>query len=143
MSARNLRKRTRSQAAKSSADEINDILAAAPFNKPTADITFRTCDGIVYLLHKSILSIASPFFEDMFSLTQPRNTDLTANPEAITITEDSQTFDTLLRHSYPVDRPKFSSLASLIPVLEAAIKYQISSTVSVLRGIVCNKHDIT
>ena len=135
MSAHNLKKRTRSRTAKSSANEVNDKLAAAPFNRPTADITFSTCDGVVYLLHKSILSIASPFFEDMFSLTQPPDGTDTASPdlETITITEDSQTFDTLLRHLYPVDRPRFLTLASLIPVLEAAIKYQISSTVSVLR----------
>ncbi|KAI0087579.1 hypothetical protein BDY19DRAFT_237718 [Irpex rosettiformis] len=108
------------------------VVASAPFNLPTADVTFRTHDGVEYRLHKAILSIASPFFNDMFSLTQPHGTDA-ANPEVIPITELSRTFDTLLRHCYPVDRPVFSTLASLIPVLEAAIKYQILSTVTVLR----------
>ena len=77
--------------------EAADI-AAAPFNRPSADVVFLTADNVEYHLHKIVLSLASPFFEDMFTLTQPSAGlfEAVANDERIRIAEDSETFG---RHS--------------------------------------------
>jgi hypothetical protein len=84
-------------------------VAGAPFNLPSADVAFQTADNVLFHLHKVILSIASPFFADMFSLAQPPpgpdEMPLSLDRDPIRITEDSQTFDRLLRMLYPVSNP--------------------------------------
>ncbi|KAI0738450.1 hypothetical protein C8Q80DRAFT_1275453 [Daedaleopsis nitida] len=69
----------------------------------------------------------------MFQLPQP---DLIPNPATsdsgstivrpvIDVSEDSATLDTLLRLVYPVKNPELVDIASIEPVLEAAIKYDM------------------
>ncbi|PSR86949.1 hypothetical protein PHLCEN_2v5297 [Hermanssonia centrifuga] len=101
-------------------------LAQAPFNIPSADAVLRTSDNVDFYVHKVILSIASPFFNDLFSLIQPSiNSDAKVIEEPIIISEDSQTLDSLLRLCYPVDDPVITDISLLGCVLEAAIKYQM------------------
>ncbi|KAI0789317.1 hypothetical protein C8Q75DRAFT_767559 [Abortiporus biennis] len=105
--------------------------AQPPFNDEDADVVLRTSDNVDFYIHKVILSIASPFFKDMFSLNQPQTT--LDGPAALTqknhpiihITEDSQTIDHLLRLCYPVDDPASGDLNHIGRVLEAAMKYQL------------------
>lgn len=42
--------------------------AASPFDDRNADVIFRSSDDIDFHVHKSILSFASPFFHDLFTL---------------------------------------------------------------------------
>ncbi|THG92564.1 hypothetical protein EW026_g8376 [Hermanssonia centrifuga] len=99
-------------------------VSEAPFNNLlSSDIVIRTSDNVDFHLHKAILSIASPFFNDMFTLPQPfpKSEDLTADP--IVVSEDSQTMDGLLRLCYPVDDPIMTDLHIVGNILEAATKY--------------------
>ncbi|KAI0642193.1 hypothetical protein C8Q79DRAFT_984553 [Trametes meyenii] len=41
------------------------------FVEPSADIVFCSSNKIHFKLHKILLSLASPFFTDMFNLPQP------------------------------------------------------------------------
>lgn len=120
-----------STAVDNTSDDV--VMADAPFNSSTADIVFRTPDKVDFRLHKLVLSLSSPFFNDMFSLTQPPALSST-DQETIPVTEDSKTFDLLLRFCYPVSDPQFSQLAVVVSVLEAAIKYQIQFVVDHLRA---------
>ncbi|KAI0698252.1 hypothetical protein BC835DRAFT_1413196 [Cytidiella melzeri] len=109
--------------------------AKAPFNLPSADVVFRTADNVEFHLHKPILSIASPFFNDMFSLTQPSEatTQTTPSHERVPITENSETFDGLLRLLYPVADPPLTDRILVEQMLEAALKYQLKEATDTLR----------
>jgi hypothetical protein len=110
-------------------------MAGAPFNLPSADVVFQTADNVLFHLHKAILSIASPFFADMFSIAQPPPDEihLPLDQGPVRITEDSQIFDLLLRMFYPVASPALTDRLRIEQMLEVALKYQIDDTIAVLR----------
>ncbi|TCD65665.1 hypothetical protein EIP91_002338 [Steccherinum ochraceum] len=108
--------------------------ARAPFHGPKADVVLRTCDDVDFYVHKLLLSLASSFFDQMFTLPQPyeatpsseaNNTISTpADLPIIPIAEDSQTLDYLLRLCYPVPDPvPATDLTVVAKVLEATLKY--------------------
>ncbi|KAI0698272.1 hypothetical protein BC835DRAFT_1269263, partial [Cytidiella melzeri] len=109
--------------------------ANAPFNLPNADVVFRTADNVDFHLHKNILSIASPFFNDMFSLTQPSKAKIqtTLSDEHIPITENSETVDGLMRLLYPIADPPLTDRVLIEQMLEAALKYQLEAATDTLR----------
>ncbi|KAJ7759154.1 hypothetical protein B0H16DRAFT_1313498 [Mycena metata] len=45
--------------------------APPPFDDPSADIIVRSAEGVDFHMHKLLLSLASPFFKEMFELPQP------------------------------------------------------------------------
>lgn len=71
-------------------------------NSPTADIILRSSGPkfVEFRTHRTILSIASPVFETMFSLPQPR---VDKSLPVCDLSEDANTIDALLRLIYPVD----------------------------------------
>ncbi|THH14762.1 hypothetical protein EW146_g5611 [Bondarzewia mesenterica] len=105
--------------------------ASPPFDEPGADIILRSSDDVVFRVYKNILSLASPFFKDLFSLPQPSPTaiDNTTSGEipVIPVTEDAETLDFMLRSIYPVRSPKIKKLSDLRFVFEASRKYQIET----------------
>lgn len=70
-------------------------LAAAPFGHAKADIILRSSGNIDFHVFKLFLSLASPFFETLFDITQPAQ--VSAEQEIkdglidVPITEDSKT----------------------------------------------------
>lgn len=106
--------------------------AAGPFDKRfNADVLFLTADNVRFYLHKSVLSVASTFFEGMFSLSQPAVTEMYTCDDLpiVEVPEDSLTLDNLLRYCYPVQEPAISNLPSLDRVLDAAIKYSLEAAI--------------
>ncbi|KAI0698250.1 hypothetical protein BC835DRAFT_677785 [Cytidiella melzeri] len=110
-------------------------VAQPPFDTRAADVIIRTSDKVDFHIYKAVLILASPFFGDMFSLTQPVATGQHSSTEPIPITENSQTFDCLMRLCYPVDESPFHTLSFLESVLAAAIKYQMRAAVNRCRNV--------
>lgn len=92
-----------------------------------------SCDDFKFHVRSSILSLASPIFNDMLSLPQPASVEkdevsapaVTSLP-SISLSETGEVIDLLLRYSYPVSTPRngidFDTLAS---VLSASEKYEM------------------
>ncbi|TFK92868.1 hypothetical protein K466DRAFT_581549 [Polyporus arcularius HHB13444] len=88
--------------------------------------------SINFLVHRCVLSTASPFFEAMLSLPQPnaeRNSDIPVIPMA----EDGSVVETILRHIYPLPNPPVETLDELAQMLEVARKYDFTSVSNHLR----------
>ncbi|KAF8904282.1 hypothetical protein CPB85DRAFT_982180 [Mucidula mucida] len=101
------------------------------FNSADADVVLVSCDGAKFAVHKCILSVASPFFKDMFSL--PQSSSSTQRNIDIECTETKDVLFVLLRFMYPVPNPSVASLDALVPLLEAARKFQLDYIVDELR----------
>ncbi|CCM06362.1 uncharacterized protein FIBRA_08619 [Fibroporia radiculosa] len=101
-------------------------VAASPFNRPDADVILRSSNGshFHFHVHRNILMMASPFFEDMFHLPVPHNENQTDRP-IIDVPEDSATLDILLRVCYPVAVPLITTVKQARSVLDAALKYDM------------------
>ncbi|KAJ7657355.1 hypothetical protein DFH06DRAFT_1473317 [Mycena polygramma] len=92
------------------------------FDAENADVILRTSDDVDFRVFKPVLSLASPFFKDMFGLPQDPTAD---EVQVITISEDSTVMDALLRFCYPCAAPDIRSLDKLHRVIEAMVKYQM------------------
>ncbi|KAK0243831.1 hypothetical protein EDD85DRAFT_805646 [Armillaria nabsnona] len=80
----------------------------------TADVILISCDNIRLYAHKFILSLASPFFKDMFALAQvPTDGTLPTVPMA----EDGESIGQILRFCYPVKDPSFEEISALHRVM--------------------------
>jgi hypothetical protein len=108
------------------------------FNAPDGDVVLRSSapHSTSFRVHRCLLAIASPFFQTMFELPQPASS---MNKGAIDLpvvdmVEDQHTLDALLRLIYPVARPQFATVDALVPVLAAAVKYEVSSAIEDLRA---------
>ncbi|KAI0688118.1 hypothetical protein C8T65DRAFT_746778 [Cerioporus squamosus] len=100
------------------ADSPSYVVGPPPFNQPTADITLRTPDRVDFHVHTPILSQASPVFADMFSLPQP----------------PAETLGTGSIPRRPVVDKRLGELDDIVPVLQAATKYEMEWPVSLLRN---------
>jgi len=111
-------------------------------------LTFTTYDGDIVLragpepdskhyfrVHKLVLSLASPVFNDMFTFPQPLNQ--TSNGQQLPIVDlldPPEVIDAILRHIYPgVEPPKIADIPTLTALLSAADKYNITSVYPVLK----------
>ncbi|KAJ7919686.1 hypothetical protein B0H13DRAFT_233593 [Mycena leptocephala] len=93
-----------------------------PFDAEKGDVILRTSDDVHFRVFKLILSLASPFFKDMFGLPQEAVAD---EVQVIPIPEDSSIADKLLRFCYPCAAPAIETLDELHAVIEAMMKYQM------------------
>ena len=109
--------------------------ASPPFDETSdGDVVLKSSDGALFRVHKVILSLASPFFRDMFSLPQAdAPPDGISNCHIIPFTESSEIIDTLLRVIYPNEDPDLKLVQEIEGVVEAAIKYDMQKCISVMR----------
>jgi BTB/POZ domain len=49
------------------------VHCSAPVSQHGSDVILRSSDHVDFYVYKIVLSLVSPFFEDMFSLPQPPN----------------------------------------------------------------------
>ena len=82
-------------------------------------------------IHKIILSVASTFFHDMFSLPQPATEDDTL--PIITVTESAEVFEVFLRLIYPIEPPAITSLQLVDDLFRLAEKYMANGVHAKLR----------
>ncbi|KAF8986376.1 hypothetical protein BDQ17DRAFT_1315427 [Cyathus striatus] len=109
-------------------------IAAAPFNNENgADLIIRSSDNVQFYVHKLILSLASSFFRDMFSLPQNEGGDCSGSLSTLEMSETSSTVDSILRLCYPVNDPAaINELVQAVGPLQAAIKYQMDEAINIM-----------
>lgn len=86
----------------------------------TGDCILRTRDGTVFKVVRSVLSLASPVFGDMFGL--PGDQD---QIPTIDVQEDPETMETLLELLYPQEPPNIASYDLAVKLIAACDKYFI------------------
>ncbi|KZT35185.1 hypothetical protein SISSUDRAFT_1051768 [Sistotremastrum suecicum HHB10207 ss-3] len=104
------------------------------FRYPDADLTIRSSDSTEFRVFKDILGNASPVFSDMF-LIGDRHAPMSSSnidTSVVELTETGKIIDALLRYIYPTVRPEFLSFSEALDVMEAAVKYDVKSAVSVM-----------
>ncbi|GJE92334.1 hypothetical protein PsYK624_084880 [Phanerochaete sordida] len=107
--------------------------ANAPFNNfesPEATVVLRSSDGVHFRTYKLVLALASEFFQGMLDLPQPPD----GQEMPIDMTEDGEVLDSLLRACYPTVQPYYTSLDDVIPVIQAAQKYEMPRVVADMRS---------
>ncbi|KAI0255774.1 hypothetical protein BJV78DRAFT_1279015 [Lactifluus subvellereus] len=112
--------------------ENTELLPSAPFDDTRADFILRSSDGMNFRVFKTILSLASPIFADMFNIPQPTSENLHDGLPFVTLSEDSKTLDLALRHLYPVRSPTRVELGDARVLAEFARKYQVDALESVI-----------
>jgi hypothetical protein len=69
---------------------------------PDANIIIRSSDLVYFRLHKSVLVLVSPFFEDLLSLPQPSDGETVDGLPVVQLSEDSELLNSLVSILYPV-----------------------------------------
>jgi hypothetical protein len=98
-------------------------MAIGRFDDPTADFVLRSGLPVTdFHVHRLLLSLASPFFDQMLSLPQPSPKELVKIP-VVEVSEAPEILQLLLQFVYPAPNPIIDDdLDILILVLHAAIK---------------------
>ncbi|KAF9458530.1 hypothetical protein BDZ94DRAFT_1325461 [Collybia nuda] len=88
------------------------------FNSLDADITFRSCDDILFKIHRKNLEVCTGGFP-------PSGFDTLG--EIVPLTESASTLEILFQYMYPVPQPDIRSFpfVTMAAVAEAAEKYQV------------------
>ena len=71
---------------------------------PDANIIIRSSDDVDFRLHKSVLALVSPFFEDLLSLPQPFDGETVDGLPVVQLSEDSELLNSLVSILYPARR---------------------------------------
>ncbi len=104
----------------------------SPLSFPDGDIILRSADGVDLRLHTTLLSVASPFFRDMFSLPQTSN-----EVQMIEMTEKADVLVAILRVIYPLEEPVPYPSKLALDVYKAADKLQITRVQPLARRRLC------
>jgi len=109
-------------------------MAIECFDDPTADFILRTSlPATDFHVHRLLLTLASPFFDQMLSLPQPSSKEPTKIP-IVEVSEAPEILQLLLQFIYPVPNPIIDDdLNTLILVLHTAIKYDVHPAIHDLR----------
>ena len=97
-----------------------------------ADVVIRAAGLLDFRAHKSILSLASPVFKEMFTIPQPPTDTPGILPHA-DVQDSPVTWANLLGIIYPMQNPVIDDLGDLESLLLAAQKYQMQSTIDVYK----------
>jgi hypothetical protein len=100
-----------------------------PFNDSRADVILQSSDGAHFRVFKIVLSLASPIFSDMFSMSLPTSQTPASDDEiqVVSVSENSEALDLSLRHIYPVQTPDALPLRDTSILAEFAHKYQVDA----------------
>ncbi|KAI0263387.1 hypothetical protein BC834DRAFT_887066 [Gloeopeniophorella convolvens] len=113
-----------------------------PFHRSDADIILRSSDSSDFRVHQAVLAISSTVFADMFALSKHHSSAETGPDEArdglpvIYVTENSAILNILLTMVYPLPTSIPKSYEDVLSVLAAAQKYQMDSTLVLIRNLV-------
>ena len=103
-------------------------------NVPDANIVLRSSDRVNIPVHKSLLAMSSPFFEDMFSLPQPPDDETVNGLPVVQLSEDAGVLHCLVSLLYPISTIIPSSYERVFALLAACQKYEMVSIQSYIRA---------
>ncbi|KAF7354029.1 hypothetical protein MVEN_01089700 [Mycena venus] len=94
------------------------------FNAPDADVTFRSADGVLFLVHRVNLQTHTEGFPPAEFATEG---------EICPLSESSETLEVLFEFIYPRRHPALDNMpfAKLAELAEAAEKYQVYSAMNI------------
>jgi len=103
--------------------------AGAPFDNPAADVILRSADNVDFRIFKLLVSLASPFFKDMFALPQTlegtNSNEMKDGLPVVQMAEEKKTLEVLLLMCYPMAAVDAPTLDDTHALLEAARKYNM------------------
>jgi hypothetical protein len=111
---------------------------------PDGDIILRAqgSPSRDFRVHKLVLSLASPVFEDMFNLPQSKSDAIkaigNAGTEVVDVTDPPRALDLVLRLIYPFPPPNVNNLNLLVEALIITDKYNIEGVRAKLRVCLAN-----
>ncbi|CAL1697837.1 unnamed protein product [Somion occarium] len=120
----------------SNVPQVKETIAQYPFDDASADIILRTSDRIVFNVHKVILSYASGFFRDMFSLNQSALTcsqgsgSSQESPPVVDVAENGEILYEVLHWCYPLPHTEPKAPEKINMILDAAVKYDMAGVIS-------------
>ena len=96
---------------------------------PEANIVLRSSDDAEFRVHKSLLSMSSPFFEATFTLPQPLAPDdeLAHGLPVVQLPEDADLLSCLISLLYPIPTVTPGSYQKVFALLAACQKYEMVS----------------
>lgn len=110
---------------------FTEKVAPYPFDDKSADLVLRSSDKVHFYVYKAILSYASGFFRDLFSLGQSPVEDTKPDSAPILdIAEHSVTLEQVLLWCYPVSHSEPKTLSTVRSILAVAVKYDMTGVVS-------------
>ena len=98
-----------------------------------ADVILRSSDLVSFRVHKSILAISSPFFNDMFSLPQSRDDEVIDGLPVVQVSEDAEVLHSLLTVLYPITSVIPDSYEKSLALRAVLQKYDMSTVLSTVR----------
>ncbi|KAI9454465.1 hypothetical protein BJY52DRAFT_1225079 [Lactarius psammicola] len=100
---------------------------------PDANIIIRSSDRADFRVHKSVLALSSPFFEDSFSLPQPPDGEIVDGLPVVQLSEDAELLNSLVSLLYPIPPVIPGSYEKVFALLAACQKYDMTSIQSYIR----------
>jgi BTB/POZ domain len=104
-----------------------------------ADIIIQSCDLVNFRIHKSTLSLSSPFFCDMFSLPQPSHGEVIDGLSVVRLLEDTEVLNGLLTMLYPIPYMIPNSYDKSLMLLAASQKYDMVAIQARIRAEIQNR----
>jgi len=110
-----------------------------------ADVILQSSDGVHFHVHKSILSMSSPFFHDMLSVPQPADSELVDGLLVVYLTEDAEVLHNLVTLLYPIPFVTPDDYDKALTLLSASHKYDMAAVQSSIRAKMKSKdlHPLT
>ncbi|KAG9122226.1 hypothetical protein FRC07_001495, partial [Ceratobasidium sp. 392] len=116
------------------ADQGNSPTASFTFQPlPGGDVSLKSSDGALFVVHSVLLSVASKVFSDMFTTT--------TTADAVELAEDAEAVSLMLAFVYPVMRPSIDSIALLEKGMLMAHKYEIDVLAKTMQQVT-NQRDL-
>jgi len=110
-----------------------NVLPSPSLTVQSADIIFHSSDGVYFHVHKSILSMSSPFFHDMFSLPQPPDSEHVEGLPVLHLSEDAEVLNNLISLLYPIPSVIPDDYDKALTLLAASHKYDMAGVQSSIR----------
>ncbi|KAH9160608.1 hypothetical protein EDB89DRAFT_2235687 [Lactarius sanguifluus] len=100
---------------------------------PDANVIVRSSDQVNFRVHKSLLAMSSPLFDDLFSLPQPPDGEIVDGLPVVQLSEDAYLLNSLVSLIYPVPPVIPGSYEKVFALLAACQKYDMVSIQSYIR----------